>query len=96
LERVKVYEKGVTKDKEAESYGEFRLLMRDGGIISPKVENTEPLKEQCVHFLECLNENKKPLSDGAMGLDVIRVMLAADESLKSNGAPVEVAAGVGA
>lgn len=96
LERVKVYEKGVTKDKEAESYGEFRLLMRDGDIISPKVENTEPLKEQCMHFLECINENKKPLSDGAMGLDVIRVMLAADESLKSNGAPVEVAAGVGA
>ncbi len=96
LERVKVYEKGVTKDKEAESYGEFRLLMRDGDIISPKVENTEPLKEQCIHFLECINENKKPLSDGATGLDVIRVMLAADESLKSNGAPVEVTAGVGA
>lgn len=96
LERVKVYEKGVTKDKEAESYGEFRLLMRDGDIISPKVENTEPLKEQCIHFLECINENKKPLSDGAVGLDVIRVMLAADESLKTNGAPVEVAAGVGA
>lgn len=91
LERVKVYEKGVTKDKEAESYGEFRLLMRDGDIISPKVENTEPLKEQCMHFLECVTENKKPLSDGAAGLDVIRVMLAADESLKANGAPVGIA-----
>ena len=96
LERVKVYEKGVTKDSEAESYGEFRLLMRDGDIISPKVENSEPLKEQCMHFLDCVTEDKKPLSDGATGLDVVRVMLAADESLKNNGAPVAVATGLGA
>lgn len=90
VERVKVFEKGVLKEEDAGGYGEFRLLMRDGDIISPRVENTEPLKEQCLHFLECLTEGKKPLSDGYTGLDVIRVMLAADESLRMQGAPVEI------
>lgn len=91
VERVKVFDKGVIKDEEADNFGEFRLLMRDGDILSPRVENTEPLKEQCIHFLECIRENKKPISDGRTGLDVIRVMLAAGESLKSQGAPVEIA-----
>lgn len=94
LERVKVFEKGVVRETGAESYGEFRLLMRDGDILSPRVENTEPLKEQCLHFLECLHEGTKPESDGNMGLEIIKVMAAADESLKMQGAPVEI--GIGA
>lgn len=91
VERVKVFDKGVLREEAANSYGEFRLLMREGDIVSPRVENTEPLREQCLHFLECVAENKKPASDGQTGLDVIKVMLAAEESLKKQGSPVEVA-----
>lgn len=92
VERVKVFDKGVMREEAANTFGEFRLLMRDGDISSPRVENTEPLKEQCLHFLECAAQGKKPVSDGYTGLDVIKVMLAADESLRLQGAPVEVRA----
>ena len=64
--------------------------MRDGDIISPRVEAREPLKNQCAHFLDCVAKGVTPLSDGRNGLDVVRVLIAIDESVKSNGAPVQV------
>jgi predicted dehydrogenase len=90
-ERVKVFEKGVTaKQSEASSYGEYHFLMRDGDIVSPKVEVSEPLKNQCRHFLDCINQVKRPLTDGLAGLAVVRVMAAIDRSLEQNGVPVSV------
>jgi len=90
LEHIRVFEKGVTHQQEADSYGEFRLLMRDGDIISPKVEASEPLKNQALHFLDCIEKGQVPLTDGQNGLDVARVLVAVDKSLKKHGVPVEV------
>jgi predicted dehydrogenase len=88
-EQVKVFEKGVTPQQvEPSSYGEYHFLMRDGNIVSPRVEVSEPLKNQCNHFLNCVNQRTKPLTDGHAGLAIVRVMSAVDESIKLNGAPV--------
>jgi predicted dehydrogenase len=93
LERVRIFEKGVTtvSEKSADSYGEYSLLMRDGDIISPKVEVSEPLKSQCRHFLECLMNNRRPMTGGQEGFDVVKVMEAINRSMKNNGVPVELA-----
>jgi predicted dehydrogenase len=94
LERIRVFEKGVApSEKEAGSFGEYRLLIRDGDIISPRIEPSEPLKNQGMHFLECIVEGKKPVSDGASGRDVVRVMEAIDQSLQSDGQPVDISWG---
>jgi predicted dehydrogenase len=91
LERVKIYEKGVAlATSEATSYGEFQFTMRDGDIISPHVEVSEPLKTQCAHFLECILQNAVPFTDGQAGLEVVQVMEAIDRSVQYNGAPVAV------
>ncbi len=91
LERVRIFEKGVSPSQtDVNGFGEFQFLMRDGDIISPKVEASEPLKNQCAHFLDCIAKGVKPLSDGRNGLDVVRVLVAIDESVKRNGVPVEV------
>lgn len=91
LERVRVFEKGVTPTPdEAPSYGEYHFLMRDGDIISPRVEVSEPLKNQCSHFLECVTQGSCPLTDGWEGLEVVRVMEAIDRSLERQGTPVQV------
>jgi predicted dehydrogenase len=89
-ERVRVFEKGVAAPSEAATYGEFQYLMRDGDIISPRVPVSEPLKNQCNHFLECVKENKTPLTDGRNGWNVVRVMEAIDRSIQSKGEPVQV------
>ena len=55
VERVRVFERGVSVGEAvADSYGEFKLLVRDGDIISPKVEPSEPLKNQCADFVDAI------------------------------------------
>lgn len=91
LERVRIFEKGVSPSPaEADSFGEFRFLVRDGDIISPRIEPSEPLKNQCAHFLDCIEKAMRPLTDGQNGLEVVRVMEAVQESLGQRGTPVEI------
>jgi predicted dehydrogenase len=91
LERLRIFEKGVAPvADDINGYGEFQLRIRDGDIISPKVDTSEPLKNECSHFIDCIRRQQTPLSDGRHGLDVVRVLVAIDESLKRQGAPVPV------
>lgn len=92
LERVKVFEKGIEADNhESPTFGEFHYLLRDGQIVSPVVEATEPLKNQCQHFLDCVREGRRPISDGLVGRGVVSVMEAVDQSLLADGHPIPVA-----
>jgi predicted dehydrogenase len=91
LDRVRVFEKGVTPTpSEANSFGEYTFLMRDGDIISPRVDVSEPLKNECLSFVKCIREGGHPLTDGNEGLEVIRVMEAIDHSIGQNGKPIKV------
>lgn len=92
LERVRVFDKGITSvTPEAANYGEYQFLMRDGDIISPRIEISEPLRNQCLHFLEAIIEGRQPLTTGRNGMEVVQVMEAIDRSLERNGAPIEIA-----
>ena len=96
-EKVKIYDKGVSIEKNGipiqnyyDTFGEYQLLHRSGDIFIPKLETVEPLNNVCKHFIECILNDKTPLSDGHSGLRVVKVVEAAQESLKSNGAEVTV------
>jgi predicted dehydrogenase len=90
-ERVRVFERGVSVgDEIPDSYGEFKLLVRDGDIISPKVQPSEPLKNQCVEFVTSIRSGAAPLANARFGLGVIRTLVAIEASMKSRGAAVEV------
>jgi predicted dehydrogenase len=91
VEQVRVFEKGVAcTEAEASTYGEYHLLVRNGDIISPRIDISEPLKNQCSHFLECITEGKHPLTNAWDGLAVVQVMDAIDRSMTLKGAPVEI------
>lgn len=91
VERVRVFEKGVEPTpEEADSFGEYQFLIRDGDIISPRVPVNEPLKAQCSHFLDCVTEQQQPFTDGRQGVEVVRVMEAIDRSIQNRGIPVEI------
>jgi len=49
------------------------------------VSYAEPLKLECEHFLESIKKRKRPLTDGAEGLRVLRVLNSAERSLNANG-----------
>jgi predicted dehydrogenase len=90
-EPVRVYEKGVTlSEGEASTYGEYRFQIHDGDIVSPKVEVSEPLKNQVRHFIDSVIQGYQPVTHGRVGLEVVKVMAAIDRSLELNGAPVSV------
>lgn len=90
LETVKIFEKGVSVEKPVTDFGEFRLLLRDGDIISPKVEPSEPLKNMCRHFLDCLRTRQSPITDGPSGLQTVKVMEAIEQSLAQKGCYVPI------
>ncbi len=55
-----------------------------------KFKNEKPLTEQLRHFISCIEENKKPVADGTEGVKVVKVLEAAEKSMKAGGKPVEV------
>ncbi len=88
IEKLKIYDKSVSKHDSYTSFGEFQMSYNYGDAHIPKVSSTEPLKIECSHFLECIRDNKKPRSDGESGLRVVKVLEAAEESIKNNGKEV--------
>ena len=91
VEQVRVFEKGVSPvEEEPLNYGEFRFQIRDGDIISPRIEPAEPLKSQCRHFLDCVRTGKRPVSNGVHGRDVVRVLEAINRSMECKGLQVPV------
>jgi predicted dehydrogenase len=87
--KVKIYDKGVYR-KGDPIYGEFQYKLHSGDIYIPKIEMTEPLRNECAHFVECVLEGARPLTDGESGLRVVRVLEAAQESLKEGGQAVRI------
>jgi predicted dehydrogenase len=90
-EKIRIYDKGVDRAGEIVAYGDA-LTVRSGDILIPRISLQEPLRIECQHFVDCVRERKTPLTDGASGLRVVRVLAAAQASLERGGAPVAVAA----
>lgn len=85
VEKVKVFDRGV--DRQPASFGEFQLTYRSGDILSPRIDTTEPLYIECAHFLECIQRGCVPDTSPRSGVDVVRVIQAAERSLRNGGAP---------
>jgi predicted dehydrogenase len=92
--KVKIYDKGVRRGVPEAEYGEFQLKLHSGDIHIPKITFTEPLAEECNHFLECVRTRSRPITDGYDGLAVVAALEAAERSLKADGEafPVETVA----
>jgi predicted dehydrogenase len=88
-EKIRIYDKGVDFAGAVVDY-ERAMNIRSGDILIPKTPSGEPLRIECLHFLECVEKGKAPRSDGRDGLRVVRVLDAAARSLKAGGAPVNL------
>ncbi len=86
-DKIKVYDKGV---EVAGAEGVYNLLVsyRSGDMWAPKVSQTEALRLEAEHFIDCVTNGKKPLNDGVSGLRVVEVLEAADRSIKKKGAMI--------
>src|SRR5437867_1177404 len=88
-EKIKVYDKGVQRNN---GQGLYELLVsyRSGDMWAPRVEQSEALKVELDYFLECVAKGRTPLNDGAAGLRVVKMLEAADQSLKASGRAIEL------
>jgi predicted dehydrogenase len=84
-EKVKIYDKGVEALKPSESFGEFQFNYRYGDIVAPFIEFQEPLRVEAEHFIECVREGARPLTDGYAGLAVVSVIEALQKSVRDSG-----------
>jgi len=86
-EKIKVYDKGVQMTSREGVY-ELLVSYRSGDMWAPKVEATEALRVELGYFVECIESDMTPFNDGLAGLRVVRMLEAADESLKRKGEAV--------
>jgi len=89
-EPLKILNKSVKKIPYYKSYGEFKMLYKFGDIFSPHISFEEPLLVECRHFVECILKNKKPLTSGEQGLEVVNILQLANKSLKKQGRMLRV------
>jgi len=87
-EKLKVYDKGV-KNLTYDTYGEY-LSLRFGDITIPSIKMVEPLRAEAEHFIQCIESRKEPKTSGQDGLRVVKILTAAQQSLKEKGVPVSL------
>jgi predicted dehydrogenase len=90
-EKVKVYDRGVTiNDGQIEQAYQQRVGYRMGDMWAPNLEITEALRVEGQEFIEAIEKGRRPITDGEAGLQVVRILEAATESMKARGRLVEL------
>jgi predicted dehydrogenase len=91
--KIRIYDKGIVNLHEfmesPETFAEFQFQIRVGDVVTPTIQFNEPLQSECQHFIDCIQRNQQPRTDGLSGLRVVRALEAADQSLREDGKSVE-------
>ena len=82
-EKLLIYPQSVRFD------GKIPLLKKEDAEFIEHVD-TEPLREECAHFFDCIKSRKSPLTDAHSGIEVLKVLNACQESIEQNGMPISL------
>jgi predicted dehydrogenase len=88
LEKIRIYDARVEVPPHYDTFAEFHYSYHYGDSYIPYIKQEEPLKLECQHFLECIQNGRQPFTGGAEGLKVVRILEAASASLRQHGAAV--------
>ncbi|MFN6155426.1 MAG: Gfo/Idh/MocA family protein [Dolichospermum sp.] len=89
-EKIKVYDKGITVNGSPENVYQMLVGYRTGDMWSPKLDMTEALQTEALHFIDCIRQGNRPITDGEAGLRVVRILEAATQSIKEQGRLIEL------
>ncbi len=85
-EIIKVYDSGITvREDKLEDRRRLLIDYRSGDVWSPHVGRGEPLENVVTHFIDCIENRQTPLTDGEAGLRIVRILDAAQRSIKAQG-----------
>jgi predicted dehydrogenase len=88
LEKIRIFDARVERPPHYDTFAEFHYSYHYGDMYAPYVKQEEPLKVECQHFVECIRNGTSPLTSGQCGLQVVKILEAASQSLKQGGAEV--------
>ena len=89
-EKLKVYDKGINVTPGPEDVYKMLVSYRLGDMWAPQLDHTEALQTEARHFIDCIEMNKQPETDGAAGLRMVNMIEAAEASLRDRGRLVEI------
>ena len=89
-EKVKIYDKRVEVPRHYDTFAEFQYSYHYGDVHSPYLNQVEPLKVECQHFLDCIESGAKPDSSGIEGQQVVEILEASSKSLKQGGINIPI------
>ncbi len=90
-EKIWIYDRSVSGPEQIDDFSQFPYTYRYGDITIPRISGGEPLRAEVQHFLECIREDKTPLSDGYSGLRVVEILEATNHSLAEGGRRIDLA-----
>ena len=88
-EKLKIYDKGVQMNGRQGLY-ELLVSYRSGDMWAPRVDQAEALKVELNYFIDCVTKDQRPFNDGVAGLRVVKLLEAADRSLRERGRAIEL------
>ena len=90
LEKLKIYDARVEVPPHYDTFAEFTYSYHYGDAYVPYIKQDEPLKLECQHFIDCVRKGTEPVTSGHLGLEVVKILEAADKSLKLQGGSVSL------
>jgi predicted dehydrogenase len=91
LEKIRIYDVRVERPPHYEDFAEFQYAYHYGDCYLPRIEQSEPLKIMCGHFIDCILSGSEPLSGGVRGMELVSILEASSASLRSGGGPIGTA-----
>jgi predicted dehydrogenase len=89
-EKLRIYDKGVSMSTNPSNLHQLLVSYRSGDMWAPQVEQVEALRAETAYFVKCIEENKQPFNDGQAGLRVVRILEAANCSIRKRGEAVSL------
>ena len=89
-EKLKVYDKGINVTPRSEDVYKLLVSYRSGDMWAPRLDNTEALQTEASHFIDCIESGRQPDTDGQAGLRMVRMIEAAEISLRDRGRLIDL------
>lgn len=93
-EKIRIYDVRIESPPHYGDFAEFQYSYHYGECRIPRLEQREPLRNMCEHFIDCVRENARPESCGSQGLNVVRVLEGCAKSLRSHGCAVGLSSAI--
>ncbi|HEX5083082.1 MAG TPA: Gfo/Idh/MocA family oxidoreductase [Blastocatellia bacterium] len=89
-EKIKVYDRGIDVGSDPNERSKALISYRSGDIWSPNLATREPLSRMAQDFITCIESGGRPVSDGQSGLRIVKILDAAQRSIKSQNVRINI------